>query len=37
MHIVEVFGRILLSTLFLIEGVRKFFFQDETTMYMEDY
>ena len=37
MHIVEVFGRILLSTLFLIEGVRKFFFQEETIMYMEDY
>ena len=37
MHIVEVFGRILLSTLFLVEGVRKFFFQEETIMYMEDY
>ena len=37
MHIVEVFGRILLSTLFLIEGVRKFFLQEETIMYMEDY
>ena len=37
MHIVEVFGRILLSTLFLVEGVRKFFFQEETVMYMEDY
>ena len=37
MHIVEVFGRILLSSLFLIEGVRKFFFQEETIMYMEDY
>ena len=36
MHIVEVFGRILLSTLFLIEGVRKFFLQEETIMYMED-
>ena len=37
MHIVEVFGRILLSTLFFVEGVRKFFFQEETIMYMEDY
>ena len=37
MHILEAFGRILLSFLFLIEGVRKFFFQEETIMYMEDY
>ena len=37
MHIVEFFGRILLSALFLFEGVRKFFFQEETIMYMEDY
>ena len=37
MHIIEVFGRILLSSLFLVEGVRKFFFQEETIMYMEDY
>ena len=37
MHILEAFGRILLSCLFLIEGVRKFFFQEETIMYMEDY
>ena len=37
MHIVEVFGRILLSMLFLIEGVKKIFFQEETIMYMEDY
>jgi len=37
MHIIEVIGRILLSSLFLIEGVRKFFFQEETIMYMEDY
>ena len=33
----EVLGRILLSSLFLIEGVRKFFFQEETIMYMEEY
>ena len=37
MHIIEAFGRILLSSLFLIEGIRKFFFQEETIMYMEDY
>tara|TARA_Y100000590_G_C15534556_1_gene944496 strand:- start:45 stop:425 length:381 start_codon:yes stop_codon:yes gene_type:complete len=36
-HIIEAFGRILLSSLFLVEGVRKFFFQEETIMYMEDY
>jgi len=37
MHIVEALGRIFLSILFLIEGIRKFFFQEETIMYMEDY
>ena len=37
MHIIEAFGRVLISSLFLIEGVRKFFFQEETIMYMEDY
>ena len=37
MHIIEVLGRILLSSLFLIEGVRKLFFQEETIMYMEEY
>ena len=37
MHIIEAFGRILISSLFLIEGVRKFFYQEETIMYMEDY
>ena len=37
MHIIEAFGRILISSLFLIEGFRKFFFQEETIMYMEDY
>ena len=37
MHIIEAFGRILLASLFLVEGVRKFFFQEETIMYMEDY
>ena len=37
MHIIEFLGRILLSTLFLIEGIKKIFFQEETIMYMEDY
>ena len=37
MHIIEAIGRIFLSSLFLIEGFRKFFFQEETIMYMEDY
>ena len=37
MQIIEVIGRIFLSSLFLIEGFRKFFFQEETIMYMEDY
>ena len=35
MHIVEAFGRIFLSTLFLFEGIKKFFYQDETIEYME--
>ena len=37
MHILALFGRIFLSVLFLTEGVRKFFFQEETIMYMEDF
>ena len=37
MHIIEALGRIFISTLFLIEGIRKFFFQEETIMYMEEY
>ena len=37
MHITEALGRIFLSILFLIEGIRKFFFQEETIMYMEEY
>ena len=37
MHIIEAFGRILLSSLFLVEGLKKIFFQEETIMYMEDY
>ena len=38
MHFIEFIGRIFLSLLFLVEGVKKlFFFQEETKMYMEDY
>ena len=37
MHILELFGRIFLSTLFLTEGVRKLSFQEETIIYMENY
>ena len=37
MHIVEVFGRILISTLFLVEAVRKFLNPDESMMYMSDH
>ena len=37
MHILELFGRIFLSVLFLAEGIKKFFFQEETIMYMEDF
>ena len=37
MHILEFFGRIFLSVLFLAEGIKKFFFQEETIMYMEDF
>ena len=37
MYIIEALGRIFLSILFLIEGIRKFFFQEETIMYMEEY
>tara|TARA_B100001741_G_C16211445_1_gene440486 strand:- start:101 stop:481 length:381 start_codon:yes stop_codon:yes gene_type:complete len=37
MHIIEALGRIFLASLFLIEGVKKFFLQDETIIYMEEY
>ena len=37
MHIVEFVGRILLSALFLIEGLGKISMQEEVIMYMEDY
>ena len=37
MHIIEVFGRILISALFLVEAIRKFFNPDMSMMYMSDY
>jgi len=37
MHIIEFFGRILLSALFLIEGLGKIAKQDDVVMYMENY
>tara|TARA_B100000579_G_scaffold281500_1_gene233052 strand:+ start:763 stop:1146 length:384 start_codon:yes stop_codon:yes gene_type:complete len=37
MHIIEAFGRIFLSILFLFEAVRKFFYQEETIEYMESF
>ena len=37
MHSVEVLGRIFLSSLFIIEAVRKFFSPDEGMMYMSQY
>tara|TARA_A100001015_G_scaffold66255_1_gene73204 strand:- start:824 stop:1210 length:387 start_codon:yes stop_codon:yes gene_type:complete len=37
MHIVDVFGRIFISALFLIEAVRKFFNPDMSMMYMSDH
>ncbi|SVB94874.1 uncharacterized protein METZ01_LOCUS247728 [marine metagenome] len=37
MHIVEFIGRILLSALFLIEGIGKISMQEDVIMYMADY
>ena len=37
MHIVEFLGRVLLSTLFLGEGIGKISMQEDVIMYMEDY
>ena len=37
MHIIELVGRVLLSTLFLVEGVGKISMQEDVVMYMEDY
>ena len=37
MHILEVLGRIFISSLFIIEAIRKFFSPDEGMIYMSDY
>ena len=37
MHIVELIGRVFLSTLFLIEGLGKLFTQEQVITYMENY
>ena len=37
MHIIEFLGRVLLSTLFLVEGIGKISIQEDVIMYMEDY
>ena len=37
MYIIELVGRVLLSTLFLVEGVGKIFMQEDVVMYMESY
>ena len=37
MHIVEIFGRIFLSVVFLIAGVNKIFNYEGTTAYMESF
>ncbi len=37
MNFVEVLGRVFLSTLFLYESVRKYFYQFETIEYMENF
>ena len=37
MHILELIGRILLSALFLIEGIGKISMQEDVMMYMENY
>ena len=37
MYIIEFFGRLLLSTLFLIEGFGKISIQENVVNYMEDY
>ena len=37
MHIIEAFGRIFISSLFIIEAIKKFLFKEETIFYMTDY
>ena len=37
MHIVEAFGRIFISTLFIVEAIRKILFKEETIFYMKEF
>ena len=37
MHIIEVFGRIFISAIFILEAINKFSFKDETIFYMMDH
>ena len=37
MHIVEAFGRIFISTLFIVEAIRKILLKEETIFYMDEY
>ena len=37
MHIVEAFGRIFISSLFIFEAFKKFSLKEETIFYMENY
>ena len=37
MHIIEAFGRVFLSVLFIFEATRKLNYQDETIEYMENF
>ena len=37
MHILEIFGRIFISSLFLVEGIRKFLNPDISMMYISDH
>jgi len=37
MHIVEAFGRIFISSLFIFEAFKKFSIKEETIFYMENY
>ena len=37
MHVIEILGRIFLSTIFLIEGINKIFNYESTIEYMENF
>ncbi len=37
MYILEIFGRVLISSLFLVEGIRKFLNPDISMMYISDH